>query len=119
MSKEEVYDEIRKGAHLVLSYDAESNSFIGEVANTTEELLEKVRIEVHLSNGTELGPTEPVDLKSGEKVQVKLEATEENFETWSTHAEVGSSEHSHEGGEGEHSHDEGEEHEDGEEGEHR
>jgi predicted DNA-binding antitoxin AbrB/MazE fold protein len=99
----DVYDEVRKGAHLILAFDAENNIFKGTVENTSDAVLEKVRVEVHLSNGIELGPTTPVDLKSGEKVDVELKASEKDFETWSTHAEVGSSEHSHEGeGEGEH-----------------
>ena len=50
------YDEVRNGARLVLTYDAPSNSFNGTVQNTTEETLERVRVEVHLSNGRELGP---------------------------------------------------------------
>jgi predicted DNA-binding antitoxin AbrB/MazE fold protein len=99
----DVYDVIKNGAHLILAYDAENNLFKGTVENTSDEVLEKVRVEVHLSNGIELGPTTAVDLEPGEKVEVKLEASEKDFETWSTHAEVGSSEHSHEGGEGEHS----------------
>ena len=111
---DDVYDDVRKGAHLILSYDTESNSFLGTVENTTDEVLEKVRVEVHLSNGIELGPTTAVNLKPGEKVDVELKASEKDFETWSTHVEVGSSEHEHEGGEGEH--DEGDE-EHGEEGE--
>ena len=106
----DVYDVIKNGAHLVLSFDAESNSFIGTIENTTKEVLRKVRVEVHLSNGIELGPTTPVDLEPGEKIEVKLEGSEKDFETWSTHAEVGSSEHSHEGGEGEHSGEEDHEH---------
>lgn len=111
----DVYDVVKNGAHLILAYDAENNIFKGTVENTSDEVLEKVRVEVHLSNGIELGPTTSVDLKPGEKVEVKLEGSEKDFETWSTHAEVGSSEEGH-GGEGEHSHDEGEE-EHGEEGE--
>jgi len=99
----DVYDIIKNGAHLVLSFDAESNSFIGTVENTTKEVLKKVRVEVHLSNGIELGPTTPVDLEPGEKVKVKLEASGKDFETWSTHAEVGSSVEGH-GGEGEDEH---------------
>ena len=60
-------------------------------------------VAVHLSNGIELGPTTPVDLKPSEKISVNLKATEKAFETWSTHAEVGSSEEGHgEEGEGEH-----------------
>jgi len=114
----DVYDVVKNGAHLILAYDAENNIFKGTVENTSDEVLEKVRVEVHLSNGIELGPTTSVDLKPGEKVEVKLEGSEKDFETWSTHTEVGTSEHSHEG-EGEHSHEEGEEHEHGEEGEHK
>lgn len=104
-SKSDVYDVIKKGTHLVLKYDEESNSFVGTVENTTNELIKKVRVEVHLSNGIELGPTIPMDLKPGEKITVDLKATEKEFITWSTHAEVGSSEHGerHEG-EGEHGH---------------
>ena len=109
--KNDVYDVVKKGTHLVLKYEAKSNSFAGTVENTTEAVIERVRVEVHLSNGLELGPTTPVDLKPGEKIEVSLKASEKEFETWSTHAEVGSSEHSHEGGEGEHSHgEEGGEH---------
>ena len=105
-SKSDVYDEVKKGTLLILKYDAESNSFVGTVENTTNELIIKVRVEVHLSNGIELGPTTPVDLKPGEKITVELKATEKEFKTWSTHAEVGSSEHGepHEG-DGEHGND--------------
>lgn len=112
----DVYDVVKNGAHLILSFDAESNSFIGTVENTTSEVLEKVRVEVHLSNGIELGPTIPSNLKPGEKIIVKLPATEKEFESWSAHAEVGNSEHSHEG-EGEHSYKSEGEHESSSEGE--
>lgn len=96
------YDFVRKGARLILRYDAQSNSFVGTVQNTTEGVLDKVRIEVHLSNGTELGPTTPVDLAPGQIVEVSLTATEETFTGWTPHAEVGSGEHGSggEGGEG-------------------
>ena len=53
----EQYDEIRSGARLILTYDAQTNSFKGTVENTTDETLKQVRVEVHLSNGKELGPT--------------------------------------------------------------
>ena len=87
---DETYDEVRAGARLILAYDAESNSFKGTVENTTEETLEQVRVEVHLSNGTELGSTTPTDLAPGEVIDVELPATDEAFETWSAHPEVGS-----------------------------
>lgn len=118
-SKSEVYDVIKRGTHLVLKYDVESNSFIGTVENTSNELINRVRVEVHLSNGIELGPTTPTDLKPEEKVSVELKATEMEFKTWSAHAEVGYSEHGerHEG-EGEHGHDGEGEHGGEREGEH-
>ena len=55
----EQYDNVRNGARLILAYDAQSNSFKGTVENTTTETLKQVRVEVHLSNGVELGPTTP------------------------------------------------------------
>jgi len=91
----ERYDKVRKGAHLIISYDAQRNSFVGTVENTTDKTLERVRVEVHLSNGRELGPTTPVDLGPGEKRAVELEATSRDFSRWTAHPEAGSSEHGH------------------------
>ena len=98
----ETYDNVRNGARLILTYDAQSNSFNGTVENTTERILERVRVEVHLSNGTELGPTVPGDLKSGEKRNVTLKATSKAFDGWSAHPEVGNEEHDGREGGGEH-----------------
>ncbi len=103
-AKTDVYDVVKNGVHMILKYDAENKTFMGTVENTSDDLIERVRVEVHLSNGLELGPTIPIDLKPGAKVDVGLDADVKDFETWSTHAEVGNNEHSHEGGEGEHSH---------------
>ena len=75
-ARSEAYDEVRAGARLILSYDSAANAFTGTVENTTEATLSRVRVEVHLSNGTELGPTTPVDLAPGQAVDVTLEATE-------------------------------------------
>lgn len=88
----DTYDEVRYGARLILTYDAESNSFIGTVENTTEDILNRVRVEVHLSNGIELGPTNTADLTPGEKRAVKLTAISKGFDTWSAHPEVGGGE---------------------------
>ena len=85
----DAYDETRAGARLILSYDADSNAFVGTVSNTTNATLNNVRVEVHLSNGTELGPTAPTDLAPGESADVNLPATAEPFETWGAHPEVG------------------------------
>lgn len=86
---DETYDEARAGAHLILSYDAAASRFTGTVENTTRDTLEAVRVEVHLSNGVELGPTTATDILPGEIIGITLDATEEPFETYSAHTEVG------------------------------
>jgi len=101
LTLDETYDDVRNGARLVLAYDAEGNSFQGTVENTTEETLERVRVEVHLSNGIELGPTTPADLEPGEKRDVSLTAESTDFNRWSAHPEVGAGEHGQEEGHGE------------------
>ena len=93
ISKDGTHDEIRKGVRLILSFDNESSSFIGTVENVTEKTISRVRVEVHLSNGKELGPTEPIDLAPGKKADVKLSAEGQSFNRWKAHAEVGASEH--------------------------
>ena len=94
-AKSDTYDRTRNGARLILSYDAPSNAFTGTVENTTGAVLEAVRIEVHLSNGIELGPTEPADLQPGEQRSVRLSASAEGFDTWNAHPEVGAGEAGH------------------------
>jgi len=89
LALDQTYDEVRNGAHLVLRYDAEANAFVGTVRNVTDGALRLVRVEVHLSNGTELGPTTPVDLAPGEAIEVRLTATTTAFTGWTAHAEVG------------------------------
>jgi len=83
------HDEVRKGVRLILSFDSESSSFVGTAENVSEKTVPKVRVEVNLSNGTELGPTEPVDLAPGKKIEVKLSAADQTFTWWKAHAEVG------------------------------
>ena len=85
---DETFDEVRAGARLVLSYDSASNAFTGTVENTTGDTLRRVRVEVHLSNGIELGPTTPVDLAPGQMTEVTLPATSQPFISWSAHPEV-------------------------------
>ena len=86
---DETFDEVRAGARLALSYDSAANAFTGTVENTTGATLRRVRVEVHLSNGTELGPTTPVDLAPGQMAAITLPATSQPFATWSAHPEVG------------------------------
>ena len=85
----DTYDSVRAGARLILSYDAAAHAFRGTVENTTVATLTRVRVEVHLSNGIELGPTTPVDMAPGQVVEVTLPASSEPFSTWSAHPEVG------------------------------
>ena len=91
LTKDQTYDAVRKGARLVLRYDSTAGAFVGMVSNTTDSTLVQVRVEVHLSNGTELGPTTPVDLAPGASVPVTLSAMGESFDGWTPHAEVGPS----------------------------
>ena len=100
----EIYDVTSNGARLILAYDAPSNSFVGTVRNASSSTLTRVRVEIHLSNGAELGPTTPTDMAPGAILQIKLPATDQAFATWSPHAEVGSAEGGSEAG-----HDEGSE----------
>ena len=109
----QAYDNIRNGARLILAYDAESNSFSGTVENTTDKILEQVRVEVHLSNGKELGPTTPEDLEPGKKRDIKLAATNKDFDGWTAHPEVGRGEHGHGQGDSEHGREGREEHKEG------
>ena len=88
----QTYDTVRGGARLILSYDQAAKAFIGTVENTTDATLDRVRVEVHLSNGVELGPTTPQDLAPGEQMAVRLDAAGQNFTGWTPHAEVGGGE---------------------------
>ena len=98
----DTYDKIRNGARLILNYDAQSNAFKGTVENTTDETLKRVRVEVHLSNGKELGPTTPGDLAPAEKRDILLTATTTDFDKWTAHPEVGEDEHGSSRERGEH-----------------
>ena len=98
----DTYDKVRNGARLILNYDAQSKAFKGTVENTTNETLKQVRVEVHLSNGKELGPTKPGDLAPSEKRDILLPATTTSFDKWTAHPEVGEGEHSHAGENSEH-----------------
>ena len=89
LALDETFDAVRSGARLILNYDAPSNSFKGTVENTTNGVLHRVRIEVHLSNGMELGPTTPTAMAPGEVVAINLPATQAAFTGWTTHVEVG------------------------------
>ena len=84
----ETWDVVRRGARLVLAFERASNAFVGTVTNTTSETLCAVRVEVHLSPGTELGPTERTDVRAGQSTAVRLPTAGEAFDTWTAHPEL-------------------------------
>ena len=92
----ETYDHTRNGARLIMAYDAATNTFTGTVENTTNAILQQVRVEIHLFNSQgpnptdpELGPTTPKDLAPGEIMPIELMAVNEPFDMWVAHPEVG------------------------------
>ena len=85
----DTFDDVRAGARLILTYDSAANAFRGTVENTTDATLTRVRVEVHLSNGIELGPTTPIDLAPGQVHDIDLPASSQPFKSWSAHPEVG------------------------------
>lgn len=93
MGLDGAYDNVQNGIRLILSFDSSSFSFVGTAENVSEKTVKKVRVEVHLSNGTELGPTKTVDLAPGKKIEVKLPAEDQTFTWWKAYAETGSHEH--------------------------
>ena len=98
LTLDQTFDTVRNGARLIMRYDAQASAFVGTVENTTNASLQLVRVEVHLSNGVELGPTTPQDLAAGATMSVRLDATGQSFTGWTPHAEVGPQSSS--GGEG-------------------
>ena len=100
LAPDQTYDAVRGGARLILNYNASTNAFLGTVENTTGGVLTDVRIEVHLSNGTELGPTPRIDLAPGDVELVFLPSTQASFTGWAAHAEVGGGESAGEHGSG-------------------
>lgn len=87
----ETATDTRSGVNLVISYNSSSQRFSGTVTNTTGSTVTDVRVEIHLSNGTELGPTPRVDLNAQESRPVTLDASDQNFDWYSVHVEIGSS----------------------------
>ena len=84
----DTWDATRSGARLVLAFDPTSDAFVGSVQNTTSARLCAVRVEVHLSTGTELGPTERTDVGPGQTIEVRLPASGEAFDAWTAHPEL-------------------------------
>lgn len=83
----------RAGVDLVIRYDEAAASFAGTVTNTTGAPVADVRVEIHLSNGVELGPTPLLTLKPRQQSPVVLDARGRNFAAWQVHIEIGRDEH--------------------------
>ena len=82
--------EVRNGVELIVNYDSTRQWFTGTVRNTTSATVTQVRVEVHLSNGVELGPTPRVDLAAGETRSIELDAGGQTFSWFTIHVEIGS-----------------------------
>ncbi len=89
----ETAKEVRSGVELVARYDSDRKVFAGTVRNTTNAKVSQVRVEIHLSNGVELGPTPRVDLAAGEMKSLELNARGQSFTWFSIHVELGSGDH--------------------------
>ena len=85
---DETWDAVRRGARLILKFDADADAFVGTVTNTTSAPLCGVRVEVHLRNGPELGPTPPANLQPGEAADLNLPTRGETFTSWTAHPEM-------------------------------
>ena len=77
------------GARLALQFNPNTQVFVGSVTNTTARTLSQVRVEIHLDNGTELGPTKRTDVGPGETIPVELGAFGHEFTSWISHPEAG------------------------------
>ena len=101
LTKSQTYDQVKGGARLIVAYDAAQNAFSGTVENTLTQVLRNVRVEIHLSNGTELGPEFYGNMAPGEIRAITLSSSNAAFASWTAHPETGSGEAGGEsGGEG-------------------
>lgn len=82
--------ETRAGVELVVNYDTTSQVFTGTVRNTTTATVTQVRVEIHLSNGVELGPTPRTNLAAGQTNSIELDARGQGFTWFAVHVEIGS-----------------------------
>lgn len=89
-SLSETANENRAGVQAIVSFDTSTSEFTGTLKNITSKTIIKVRLEIHLSNQTELGPTQEFDLAPNEQKVVSLNASGESFSWWTMHAESGS-----------------------------
>ena len=85
---DETWDAVRRGVRLILRFDPAADAFVGTVRNTTSAQLCGVRVEVHLHNRPELGPTPPTNLQPGEVADLRLPVRGPAFTSWTAHPEM-------------------------------
>ena len=84
----ETATDTRSGVDLEISYDSSTEKFEGTLNNTSNGTVDGVRVEIHLSNGVELGPTPKIDLMAANSSAVTLDASGQTFTWYSVHIEV-------------------------------
>jgi len=87
--KDETATVTRSGVKLVIRYHSAEEEFRGTMTNTTSSSVSDARVEIHLSNGKELGPTLRTTLAAGESKDVTLDAAGQQFSWFSVHIELG------------------------------
>ena len=102
LSINQEHDTVHNGIRMILRYHKASESFIGSVFNVTEKPVLAVRVEVHLVEGSELGPTPRKDLAPGQKGDILLPTGGQSFKLWTAHVESGVGVESGHSSEGEH-----------------
>lgn len=87
--KDETATVTRSGVKLVIRYHSSKEEFRGTMTNTTNSSVSDARVEIHLSNGRDLGPTPRTALAGGESKDVALDAAGQQFSWFSVHIELG------------------------------
>ncbi|MDE2974305.1 MAG: hypothetical protein OXU64_06205 [Gemmatimonadota bacterium] len=87
--KDEPATVTRSGVKLVIRYHSSDEEFRGTMTNTTSSSVSDARVEIHLSNGKELGPTPRTTLAGDESKDVTLDAAGQRFSWFSVHIELG------------------------------
>ena len=77
------------GSSWLMGFEQGAERFSGTVRNMTSQTVRDARIEIHLSNGVELGPT-PVEGDAGDTLPVELDARGQTLDWSSGHVEPGS-----------------------------
>lgn len=86
---------VQSEMELIVSFDESKQAFIGTLENLASTVAKRARVEVHTFDSNrnamfEYGPTTPVDLQPGAKINILLPApTAGTFVTFSMHPEKG------------------------------